>query len=129
MERKRAIALSTIVAGMVVLAAIVFGASSALGSGGGDNVGKLQPVNSPGMTLVVDPATGSATVLPPTTTSARSVESDRSSDDHDKDDQDKADQDKADHDKADHDKDDQDKADHDKTDRKGDDHDKDHDDD
>lgn len=96
MERKWAIALSSVVAGVVVLAAIVFGASSALGSGGGDNVGELQPT-APGMTLVVDPASGSATVLTPTTTpvAARSGGDDkatghdsdeRDGDDHDSDD-------------------------------------------
>ena len=85
MERRRAIIASTALAGVVVFGAVGFAASSALGAGSSDNVGKLQPA-APTVTVVIDPATGTATAPAPTAATAdRSASRARHDDDHEDD--------------------------------------------
>ena len=69
MERQRAILASATVAGAVVLGALAFTTTSALGARGADGVGRLQPVAST-VTVVVDPTTGAAMAVAPTPTTA-----------------------------------------------------------
>ena len=91
MERRRAVIASTALAGVVVIGAFGFAATSALGAGGSDNVGKLQPA-TPTVTVVIDPATGTATAAataaPKTNASERGRYDDDHDDDHEEDDDD-----------------------------------------
>ena len=60
MERHKAIVASAGMAGIVVLGALGFAATSALGADGSDNVGRLDPAPAV-VTVVIDPTTGAIT--------------------------------------------------------------------